>query len=105
MTDEELKKIARFFAVATSNGDALDPHIDFAEEYAAEVVQWLLKRFCIVPKELIRKEYEKAKSTHDLYTSATCINETESRAIDHAEGRMCELTALFGKDMFEEEGK
>ena len=54
-------------------------------------------------REAIKAEYKKAQKTHDLYTSATCINEMESRAIDHAEGRMCELTTLFGKSPFEEE--
>ena len=56
-------------------------------------------------REAIRKEYAKAQKTHDLYTSATCINEMESRAIDHAEGRMCELKTLFGKDFFEKGGE
>lgn len=71
-------------------------------DYILEFLSWLSKDYCIVPKVLIRKEYEKAQKTHDIYTSATCINEMESRAIDHAEGRMCELTTLFGPQLFEE---
>ena len=105
MTPEEIKKIARVFAEETSNGDALDPHIDFAEGFASEVLQWLSKDYAIAPKELICKEYAKAQKTRDIYTSATCINEMESRMIDHAEGRMCELNTLFDKSLFEEEGK
>ncbi|MDE5886425.1 MAG: hypothetical protein K2H46_02435 [Muribaculaceae bacterium] len=58
-----------------------------------------------MPKKLIRKEYAKARKTRDIYTSATCINDMEIRAIDHAEGRMCELNTLFDKSLFEEEGK
>lgn len=46
---EEIKKIARAFAENTSHGDALDPHIDFAEAFAAEVLQWLSKHYTIIP--------------------------------------------------------
>lgn len=52
-TDEEIKKLSRHFAEETSNGDALDPHIDFATEYASEVIRWLHKNHCIVPKKKI----------------------------------------------------
>lgn len=61
------------------------------------------EQYSIVPKEFIRRRYEIAKTTYDLYTSATCINEMESRAIDHVEGRMWELNALFGSQLFEAE--
>ena len=95
-TTEEIKKIARRFE--------LDMYPTMPDMLSAKaMLEWLSKDYCIVPKELIRKEYEKAQKTHDIYTSATCINEMESRAIDHAEGRMCELTTLFGKSLFEEE--
>lgn len=106
-TPEEIKKIAREYAESDiPNG------ID--EEYSRSIIyndgemfgrflEWLSKDYCIVPKEVIRKEYEKAKSAYDIYTSATCINEMERRMIDHAEGRMCELTTLFGLSLFNEE--
>lgn len=50
MTKEQLISIARAFAEETSRGDALDPHIDFATAYAAEVLTWLSKDYYIVPK-------------------------------------------------------
>ena len=101
LTPEEIKNLIRQYAVGSAT-----------KHFPAELIESIVMGFytsrlmydyCIVKKELIRKEYEKAQKTHDLYTSATCINEMESRAIDHAEGRMCELTTLFGKSLFEEE--
>ncbi len=103
MTKEEIKNLARAYAESVSYGDAEDPSIQIEYDFALPVIEWLSKDYCIVPKELIRREYAKAQKTHDLYTSATCINEMESRAIDHAKGRMCELTTLFGKSLFEED--
>lgn len=98
MTKEEIKKIAREYAL--NNGSALCP-ASCIDHIINDFIEQISKDYCIVPKELIRKEYAKAQKTHDLYTSASCINEMESRAIDHAEGRMCELTTLFGKSLFE----
>ena len=112
-TPEEIKNIAREYGESEANCFGYDMYSnpDFRHKLKAKseankakaVLQWLSKDYCIVPKKLIRKEYEKAQKTHDIYTSATCINEMESRAIDHAEGRMCELKTLFGKSLFEEE--
>ena len=97
---KEIKKIAKEYALKHSSAYVTASLI---ESMINGFTEQLSRDYCIVPKELIRKEYEKAKSTHDIYTSATCINEMESRAIDHAEGRMCVLTTLFGKSLFEEE--
>ena len=101
-TPEEIKKIAREVA------SQIEPKKGFGGEsywirLSTEIIEILAKDYCLVPKELIRKEYGKAQKTHDIYTSATCINEMESRAIDHAEGRMCELTTLFGKSLLKDE--
>ena len=52
MTDEEIKKMALRFALEKSEGEAYDP---FAEEYAAEFLQWLSEKFCIVEKEKARE--------------------------------------------------
>ena len=111
MTDKEIKEIATEIANALYNEDrtynhhlwwSVEPKERKAEE-VEDIINVILRDYCIVPKELIRKEYDKAQKTHDIYTSATCINDMESRAIDHAEGRMCELNTLFGSQLFEEE--
>ncbi len=97
---EEIENLAKQYAEFTDLSVVDQLRVKLISK---EFLTWVLRDYCIVPKELIRKEYEKAHKTHDLYTSATCINEMESRAIDHAEGRMCELTTLFSKSLFEEE--
>ena len=99
-TPEEIENIAKQYAEFTDLSVVDQLRVKLISK---EFLTWVLRDYCIVPKELIRKEYEKAQKTHDIYTSATCINEMESRAIDHAEGRMCELTTLFGKSLFNEE--
>ncbi len=55
-TKEEIRKIARRFSEETSNGDALDPHIDFAAQYAEEVIGWLADRYCLVEKSEVLNE-------------------------------------------------
>ena len=106
MTDEVIRKLSEECALyyqgrPSNKGYELSNRLTI-ESYALMTLRWLSDKFCIVEKELIRKEYAKAQKTHDIYTSATCINEMESRAIDHAEGRMCELNTLFGKEFFNE---
>lgn len=97
MTPEELKKIARLFAYETSNGDALDPHIDFAEEYAVEVLQWLSKKYCIVEKSKVIGLWNEINNDAKV--------NIENGFPDYAEFNKLQLTPLeilFGKDMFEE---
>lgn len=53
MTKEELEKLAREFAEHTSNGDALDPYIDYATKLAKDVLQWLCKTHCIVERQAV----------------------------------------------------
>lgn len=65
-TDEEIKKLSRHFAEETSNGDALDPHIDFATEYASEVIRWLHKNHCIVPKSKLHEKWNEVKTSRYL---------------------------------------
>lgn len=98
-TPEEIENLAKQYAEFTDLSVVDQLRVKLISK---EFLTWVLRDFCIVPKELIRTEYAKAQKTHDIYTSATCINEMESRAIDHAEGRMRELTTLFGKSLFEE---
>ena len=103
MTQVEIKNLALKIAYNFYSDLNLPRHSGVMAEEYEKVIKEISKDYCIVPKELIRKEYAKAQKAHDIYTSATCINEMESRAIDHAEGRMCELKTLFGKSLFEEE--
>ena len=100
MTDEEIKRMARLFAEETSNGDALDPHIDFAEEYAIEVLRWLSGRYCIVPKS-------KVKELYDCYCQheQTCKAKDLHNATLIAIGSQATMVDIFGKSLFEEEGK
>lgn len=95
MTAEEIKKIARAFAEETSHGDALDPHIDFAEAFAAEVLQWLCKDYAIVEKSKLQREYKKSYSAAFEHTS--CLDR------QYARGRYQVLREILGKPLFEEE--
>lgn len=92
-TPEEIKKISRAFADETSNGDALDPHIDFATEYAAEVLTWLSRDYCIVPKSELRKVQ---KEVNRSFQDGDKISESEWERI---------FNWLFGKSLFEEDKK
>lgn len=47
--------------------------------------------------------YANTKKLHNLYTSATCINEAESRAIDRTDGTMWVLKNLFGSKCLPDE--
>lgn len=49
-----------------------------------------------VTRQKVMGLYANAKKLHDLYTSATCINEAESRTIDRTDGTMSVLKTLFG---------
>lgn len=95
MSDEEIKKIARLFVEETSNGDALDQHIDFAEGYAIEVLRWLSKRFCIVSKEQALMGHKMAKRAYDA------VFNPFSREV--FKGQYLVFESLFGKEMFEED--
>ncbi|MBD5204998.1 MAG: hypothetical protein HDS84_01275 [Bacteroidales bacterium] len=92
-TPEEIKKISRAFAEQTSNGDALDPHIDFAEAFAAEVLQWLSRDYCIVPKSELRKVQ---KEVNRSFKDGDKISESEWERV---------FNWLFGKSLFEEDKK
>ncbi len=107
MTDNEIEAIAQEYAEATvapisqyylDNLDERNRKEDLKtvrDDIAIPLLKWLSDRYEIVSKERIREEYDNAKTLRDLYISATCINEMESRAIDHSEGRMYELIHLF----------
>ncbi|MDE5886703.1 MAG: hypothetical protein K2H46_03845 [Muribaculaceae bacterium] len=94
MTEEEIKKMGRAFAEETSNGDALDPHIDFAEGFATEVLQWLSKDYAIVPKRKVRERYKESKLRSESEIKSDIL-------IGNA--RVSLLETLFDKSLFEEE--
>ena len=95
MTPEEIKKIARVFAEETSNGDALDPHIDFAEGFASEVLQWLSKDYAIAPKEQVVMRHGVANA----------LMEQDPAHKEFYRGQSSVLEGIFDKSLFEEEGK
>lgn len=97
LTPEEIKKIALRFALEKSEGDAYDP---FEKEYAAEVLQWLSERFCIVEKSKINalqgeifKEIMDAHDADDWQSVAHYILDIMPRS----------FTFIFGTELFNEE--
>lgn len=58
-----------------------------------------------VTRQKVLGLYANAKKLHDLYTSATCINEAESRTIDRTDGTMSVLKTLFGSKCLPEPSK
>ena len=107
MNDQKLQQLAMEYAEQNSPADIEDEVLKrYLIELNAEIFEkflvWLTKTHCIVSREMIMAEYADAKATRDFYMSATCINTMESRAIDHSNGRICELNKLFGKSTFEE---
>lgn len=95
MSEKEIKKIARAFAEATSNGDALDPHIDFAEQYASEVLDWLSKDYCIVPKVEVLNQHTWYMQRMKEVSSNRQMNRAKAIALEN----------LFGREMFEQKGE
>lgn len=93
MTDEELKIRAREYAL--KNCDALVPagRIDFI---ANDFIEHLSKDYAIVPKSKVRGEYTDAVAEGN---HAHVKHQIQSRT------RLRTLESIFGKDMFEEEGK
>lgn len=56
-----------------------------------------------VTRQKVMGLYANAKKLHDLYTSATCINEAESRTIDLTDGTIGVLANLFGSKCLPDE--
>lgn len=73
MTDKEITSLAREYAEETKNGileffprplpDSMEVLIKNDQEYYGRFLRFLLRRFCLVKKEVIRKEYESVKDT------------------------------------------
>ena len=66
----DVTALAREYGVDSVDpyGFSKDTYEDFVGEYAdaaADVLRWLSERFCLVKKEVIRKEYESVKDTPD----------------------------------------
>ncbi len=100
MTDKEIK------AIVYGYNRPLEYYAIEFQMYTGmmtDFLHYLLRNYEIVSKEKIREEYANAKKTHDLYTSATCINNMESRNIDHSLGRMWLLKSLFPQILKSEE--
>ena len=92
MTEEEIKKMALRFALEKSEGDAFDP---FEVEYASEVLQWLTKDYCIVPKVEILNQHAWYMQRMKEVSSNRQMNRGKAIALEN----------LFGKEMFEEDKK
>lgn len=104
MTDEQIKKLAEecslYYQCRPSNkGYELSNRLTI-ESYALMTLKWLSERYCIVPKEQVKDTYNNFadKLTDRFHLTA------QERAIAHASIASA-LVHIFGKDMFEEEGK
>lgn len=64
------------------------------------------KAWAVLPREFkeeVKALYAKACDIHNIYTSATCINNAESRAIDIWNGKMQVIKELFGASCLPDE--
>lgn len=95
MTDKEIKKIALQFALEKSEEEAYDP---FEYEYAAEVLKWLSKDYCIVPKRQLKELYDCYRQ-HEHTCKAKGLHNATLIAI----GSQATMRDIFGKSLFEEE--
>lgn len=102
---EEVKRLYKAITEKRVNNSPTERYFDGGYEYAlkklfgrhnltsdAEGEVELLH----VTRQKVMGLYANAKKLHDLYTSATCINEAESRTIDRTDGTMSVLKTLFG---------
>ena len=91
-TPEEIKKIAREYAL--KNCSALCPagRIDFIIN---DFIEQLSEDYCIVPKSKLQSEYKKSYSA--AFEHTTCLDR------QYARGRYQVLREIFGKSLFEEE--
>lgn len=69
MTDSEITALAREYAEEEAKGTAVESLPDGFKEYVIQRnanqfekhLRWLLRRFCLVEKEAVRKEYHEIK--------------------------------------------
>lgn len=69
MNESEIIALAREYAEEMIKGKPSEklPNclknsmLEMNTEYVAEVFQWLLRRYCLVKKEVVRKEYNEAR--------------------------------------------
>lgn len=106
MTDEEIKKIAVAYSVSRPV-DEMPTNPSMARMIVADALRWLSKDYAIVPKSKLKEHYEDVcEDIRDFYgkepLSRGCADMT---MYQRARGMKQMLYRLFGKDMFEEEGK
>lgn len=73
MTEEEITALTREYAEEENPISDYNEHNMFYRnialgadmEKAESIITWLLRRFCLVEKEAVRKEYESVKDTSD----------------------------------------
>ncbi|MDE6536080.1 MAG: hypothetical protein K2K82_08760 [Muribaculaceae bacterium] len=102
-TPEEIKKIAAEIADTLYNEDrtynhhlwwSVEPKERKAEE-VDDIINVILRNYCIVPKSKVQREYKKSYSA--AFEHTTCLDR------QYARGRYQVLRELFGKSLFEEE--
>ena len=84
MDNEKITALAREYAEFTDTSDVEKKHISAICEY---FLKFALRRYCIVDKEAIRKEYEMVKK---IWEQVTLVD-----AKTFNEGRMSEIESLF----------
>ena len=113
MTEEEIKKIAQAYGESVANCIDYDMYADpdFKHKLKArgeankaeEILQWLLRDYCIVEKSVIKSEYEFNNRFSALFSKKN--NAKCNEMSQWHQGKCDELISLFGKSLFEEEQK
>lgn len=103
MNNDEIAKLAREYAEDATKTDASDPNLSDTDikgikhdvaEYAEEVISWLLRTHCIVPKSLVMEEYNDAST--DIEESI----KYNMRISEAAMGKKELLESLFDAETF-----
>lgn len=64
MNDDQITALAREYAELTDGSPA---DIAYITAIAENTIRFLLRRFCLVEKEAVRKEYKQAAEDYDPY--------------------------------------
>lgn len=106
MTPEEIKKIAYYICERRHKEEETSENTTFIFpiDIYADIVSKLSERYCIVPKSKVKEEYDFWFQHLPKKCNLAKIVQNDP---DTARmwGKIEVLDELFGKDMFEEEGK
>lgn len=104
MTDEEIDKLAREYATsmckefADLSDRAFDGMVEATTIPYKEFLLWLLRSHCIVPKSVVREEWEGLENQGDM-----CMEIKAMAGVLAVGGQMSMLLRLFGPQPGKEE--